>query len=271
MTLKNLIRLLGYPALFIGGLYSGQDKLLLHPTVIAKATLNARPTHSNAWLEASKFYGLVYEPALPAKGTVLMFHGNAGAAYHRDPISEPVLRAGFRLVLYEYPGFGEREGKLTVKNLKESALQDFKLAHARWPGPLYIMGESLGSGIAAQVAGSNPGEVAGVVLFTPWDSLGTLVDTKFFGLPVHLLLDEPFDSVGALQQFQGTVTVVGAKNDTLIPIRHAKTLAKGVPNARYLELDKSAHNDWFARMTVHDWTWTLSGFNPSSPDVRLAP
>lgn len=264
MKLKNLLRLVFYPLFFIGSLYFGQNKILLHPYVVTDSTPLARPPLATAWLEENQFHGLVYEPDSAAKGTALLFHGNAGAAHHRDALSKPFIEAGYRLVLLEYPGFGERTGTPTITNVKESALRDFGLAHAKWPGPLYVIGESLGAGIAAQVAGNNPDLVSGVLLFTPWDSLGNVVDKKFFGLPIRFLLDEQLDSMKALKHFPGTVSIIAAKLDTLIPHAHAKTLAKAIPHARYLELKNSQHNDWNNWMTAQDWVWALDTFKTKS-------
>jgi pimeloyl-ACP methyl ester carboxylesterase len=235
-------------------LFFAQDKLLLRPGKEGGGgALVSRAGWSTEWREAGQFRGKLYSAVGDTKGTVLVYHGNAGTVDDRENLAQALTNRGFRVVLAEYPGFGAREGWATVNASLSAAQEDFSLAQARWPGPFYVVGESFGAGIAAQVAGSNPTVVNGVMLFTPWDSLKNVVDAKFLGVPVGLLLHKRLDSAAALAHFPGNLTLVAAGADTLIPPNHARALAKLLPAASYRELPGAGHNTWPSHLTHRDW------------------
>jgi pimeloyl-ACP methyl ester carboxylesterase len=135
-----------------------------------------------------------------------------------------------------------------------SALSDAK---AQWAGTIFLLGESLGAGMAAKaIAGEEPA-VAGVLLVTPWDSLESVASEKLRLFPVRWILDDPFDTVDALKHYEGQVVVVGCEKDTLIPIWHAERLSRLHPHAQFLLLPGARHDDRFGLMTAHRWQQTL--------------
>ena len=121
-------------------LYLGQDKLLLFPMPEDPNRGNLAVAGAVPWHEHGAYRGLVFEPAGTAKGTVLFFHGNAGAAQYRSIYARPITAQGFRLVLHEYPGFGARPGKATLRAALASAQEDAALARTRWTGKKVLMG-----------------------------------------------------------------------------------------------------------------------------------
>ncbi|MBB5503122.1 pimeloyl-ACP methyl ester carboxylesterase [Paraburkholderia sp. MM5384-R2] len=123
---------------------------------------------------------------------------------------------------------------------------------AQWGGPVFLVGESLGAGMASQVAKGNEAAIAGVALITPWDSLADVAAEKYRLFPVRWLLHDPFDSVAALSRYDGSVVIVGAQQDTLIPVAHARRFASEHEHARILQLPTADHDDWFEAMSQDD-------------------
>ncbi|MDR4505954.1 MAG: hypothetical protein MRK01_14370 [Candidatus Scalindua sp.] len=60
---------------------------------------------------------------------------------------------------------------------------------------------------------------------------------------VRLILKDNWDNVAALSNFKGPVEIIGAENDTVIPVRHAKALAAAIPGSKLSIID-GGHNDW---------------------------
>lgn len=236
-------------------LFVAQDRLILHPGPADERNqvTVTRPGWASDWAQDGRFLGKVYSPEHAAKGTMLVYHGNAGTIDDRERLAQELTSRGWRAVLVEYPGFGNREGWATVNGAVSAGSTDFAYAQRQWPGPIYLVGESFGAGVAAHVAGQNPAAVKGVLLFTPWDSLRNVVDAKFRGIPVGLLLHRQMDSASDLSHFPGLVSIVAAEADTLIPVAHARALAKSLPAARYRELHDAEHNTWPAYLTRTDW------------------
>lgn len=238
-------------------LYLGQDKLLLFPMPEDPDRQNLAIAGAAPWHEHDSYRGVVFEPAGAAKGTVLFFHGNAGAAQYRSIYARPLTAQGFRVVLHEYPGFGARPGRATVRAALASAHEDAVLARARWTGKMILMGESLGAALAAQVAAANPDKFDGIALFTPWKSLASLVNEKFFHIPLSVLLRERLDTGAALASYQGKVVIIGAEKDTIIPVMHARSLAGTETGRHYIELEGVGHNDWFDALDDRHWARLL--------------
>ena len=237
-----------------------QDQLILRPGHTGSSpSMITQANWSKPWMDGGELRGRVYssQPSPPA--TVVLYHGNAGSIADREPLAQMLTNLGFRVVLVEYPGFGERGGWVSLSNTLEASIADFDLVKKEWQGPVYVVGESFGAGIAAQVAQHRPHQVAGLLLITPWDSLYDLVNQKFAGVPVGLLLKHHFDTVAALKVFEGPVQLVGAEKDTVIPVEHARTLARATPRALYREMTGAEHNTWPYDLTQRDWQTLMVG------------
>ena len=258
-------------ALLLALMYFLQSRLILLPgTVGGGADVLAQCASGSAeWLEEGEYRGKICEPASPAEGTVIVYHGNAGTVDDRGALAAPLSARGFRVVLVEYPGYGKRAGRASIKNVLAASLDDFVMAQARWPGPIYVLGESFGTGIAAAVARRSREKVAGLVLITPWDSLANVVDAMFFA-PLSFLLHERFDTVEALSGYRGNVVIVAAEQDEVLPVAHARALAKAAPAATYLELRDASHNNWPSYMMSKDWNRVIESLVNRPPSFSKA-
>jgi pimeloyl-ACP methyl ester carboxylesterase len=237
-------------------LYVFQDRLLLPPV---PSVTDIRSGHHGdyevqAWYPSGGYSGYVVTPdGRKPVGTVLVYHGNAESAENKQSLAEVFVRFGYRAVLVEYPGHGRRPGARTMRAALAASRSALSDASAQWTGPVFLAGESLGAGMAAQVVSGNESAVAGVLLTTSWDSLESVASEKLRLFPVRWMLRDPFDSVDALKHYAGRVVVVGCEQDTLIPVWHAERLARLHPHAQLLLLPGAGHNDWFSSMTIDRW------------------
>ncbi len=151
----------------------------------------------------SDFRGLISASNAPTpSGTIVLFHGNGGTAYDRSFYLEPLTELGFRVILAEYPQYGGRPGKVGEKPFVADGLETVRHAFEQYGEPLYLLGESLGCGVAAAVAKKTSTPIAGIILITPWDTLAAVAKSLFPFLPVTMLLTDKYDSIGNLQSFQ---------------------------------------------------------------------
>ncbi|PIP06198.1 MAG: hypothetical protein COX51_09385 [Syntrophobacteraceae bacterium CG23_combo_of_CG06-09_8_20_14_all_50_8] len=70
------------------------------------------------------------------KGTVIVFHGNAGTAADRVDYVTALGLLGYRVILAEYPGYGLREGKLGEVSFVNDAQVTVRLASEKYEGPI---------------------------------------------------------------------------------------------------------------------------------------
>jgi hypothetical protein len=184
-------------------------------------------------------------PGKQAEGTVVVFHGNAGAASDRAYYGQVLAPLGFRVILAEYPGYGARRGTVGEKYFVNDAKETLRLAREKFGAPIYVLGESLGCGVAAAAAKDSPVPINGILLITPWDTLLSVAREKFPWLPVRLFLTDAYDTVGNLKNYQGRISLIAAERDQIIPIHHAHTLFESLPPTKRMWTIKGAgHNDW---------------------------
>lgn len=235
-------------------LYFWQSRMILLPGVgDGSGDLPALCAQESAtWTRDGKYLGKICEPEGRPRGTIVIYHGNAGTIDDRSFLARALSSRGFRVALAEYPGYGQRDGNATIRQVLAASVNDFEAAMAALPAPLYILGESFGAGIAAKVAEKYPHNVAGLVLVTPWDSLANVVNA-ILPVPLAFLLVDRFDSVASLSGYRGNVVIVAAEQDEVLPVSHARALAQGAPSAAYFELRGAGHNDWPVYMTGELW------------------
>lgn len=179
------------------------------------------------------------------KGTIVVFHGNGGTAANRVLYVKTFATLGYRVILAEYPRYGGRKGDLGEKAFVSDALETVKLAFAQFGEPLFLLGESLGCGVATGVANNPPVKIEGIVLVTPWDTLTAISQSKFPLLPVRLFLTDTYDNINNLKSFQGRISVVAAERDKVVPVSHANNLYRALtnPTKRMWLIEKAGHND----------------------------
>lgn len=241
-------------------LYFMQDGMLLPATQAAEAPTGRHAGYDvTAWQIDGHYAGYLATPvAREPRGTVIVYHGNEESAETKLPVAETFLQAGYRAVIVEYPGHGKREGDRTMKAALNASREAFNAARSQWTGPLYLCGESLGAGMAAQVVHGNEASISGVVLITPWDTLASVAGEKYPIFPVRWMLHNPFDSIGALSHYAGPLVVIGAQQDTLIPVGHAEHLANTHSGTQLMLLPEANHDTWPEGMTAARWQQVLA-------------
>jgi len=188
------------------------------------------------------------------KGTVVVFHGNAGTAADRAYYVKALSSIGYRVILAEYPGYGQRRGQLGEKSFVDDAQATVRLISEKYGEPLFLLGESLGCGVAAGAAKDPSLRIDGILLITPWDTLLAVAKSMFPWFPVRLLMKDKYDSIANLKSFQGRIAVVGAERDEILPIRHASALYQSLTgNKKMWTLKGAGHNDWPMTVDVSKW------------------
>jgi len=162
-------------------------------------------------------------PVQPAQGQVLITHGNACCAFECGHYADSIQQAApLDVYIVEYPGYENRPGKPTEHTLYSASNEALELLPTN--RPTYVVGESLGTGVATYLAGKHPNEIAGVVLLGAYNSLVSVAQAHMVILPVTLLLVDRFPSEEHLRDYHGPVAVLVAGRDTVVPERFGHRL-----------------------------------------------
>jgi len=133
--------------------------------------------------------------------------------------------AGWSVLLVNYRGYGESEGKPGERELLADAIAIHEYARQRPDvnsARIVAMGRSLGSGVAVYLAAERP--LRGVILVSPYDSLGAVAKRHYPFLPISLMLRHRFDSLARAPQIDTPLLCVVAAEDRIIPVSHSRTL-----------------------------------------------
>ena len=267
--------LLGY--LFLMGFMTlNQDQLLYLPDPTPPSAANLRPRLGPAlapWPLASgpAFRGYVRAEAGATqgwRGTLVLFHGNAGSARDRTYYLNALEPLGVRVILAEYPGYGGRDGSPSQASLVADGTETVRLARTAYGEPLWVWGESLGAAVAAQVAVAVEPLAAGLVLITPWDNLPDLAQALYWYLPARWLVRDRYDTRAALQTFQGPKGVLIAGRDQIVPPAHSQGLYEALPEPKQRWLfPEAGHNDWPSYPAASWWGEAVAWLEATAPQA----
>jgi uncharacterized protein len=225
-----------------------QNNLLYFPNSTTPSDTTLKTANIKPWPSSPEDYrGFVsIHETNNIHGTVIVFHGNAGAAADRAFYAKVLGDLGYRVILAEYPMYGGRKGELGEKSFVIDASETTQRVFEQFGGPLFLLGESLGCGVVAAVTHQTSVKIDGVILITPWDTLASIAHAKFPFLPVKFLLTDKYDNIANLTSFKGRIVVVGAERDEVIPIKHANDLYSSLSsNSKRIWLLRGAgHNNW---------------------------
>ncbi len=178
---------------------------------------------------------------------IVVFHGNAGFALNRIFYYDGFRRArgdAWQVLLFEYPGYGARDGRPGEESFVDAARDAVRELLNEEDALLYIVGESLGSGVATRIAAEFPDSVDGLILITPFSSLPDVGARHFPWLPVSWLLRDRYDNVEALAGYDGPIAILVAENDRVVPADLGQKLYDSYAGPKRLWIQKGRdHND----------------------------
>ncbi|WP_201800002.1 alpha/beta hydrolase [Andreprevotia sp. IGB-42] len=217
-------------------MYLLQRRLIYFPQPAAIAT----PANSQA-LKLGEVTLQISVQQNPGRQAVLYFGGNAeDVSQTLAPLS--VAFPGRALYLPHYRGYGGSAGNPSEAALVSDGLKLFDWVHRQHPD-ITLIGRSLGSGVAIQVAAQRP--ASKLVLVTPYDSIQRMAQQQFPWLPVSLLLADKYESWRYVAALKMPTMLIMAGDDRVIPQAHTLALWQQFPagQATLHTLAGIGHND----------------------------
>ncbi|HEY5044125.1 MAG TPA: alpha/beta hydrolase [Verrucomicrobiae bacterium] len=237
-----------------------QRKLLYFPTkILAAAVVQAAAEHGfGPWKNsAGQIIGWKILASGMATGSVLIVHGNAGCAIGRGYLAQPIHDAeSVDVFVLEYPGYGAREGSPSKKSFDAAAEEAFQLLSTNLPK--YVVSESIGAGVACELAKNLPSEVAGLALFVPYHDLASVAQRHFWFLPAGFLLRDRFNPAECLRSYYGPVKFVMAGADEIIGPASGLRLADGYGGPKELQVIPGAHHNDVSGQPADWWREVFS-------------
>jgi pimeloyl-ACP methyl ester carboxylesterase len=177
----------------------------------------------------------------PGGAALLYFGGNAeDVSANIAPFSAAF--PGRSLYLVNYRGYGGRTGSPSEAALVADAIALYDRLQPRF-AELCVVGRSLGSGVAMQLAAARPARC--LALVTPFDSMVSVARHHFRWLPVGLLLRDRYESARVAGDVAAKTLVVVAGRDEIVPRASSDALVGALApgRTRVVVIDGAGHNE----------------------------
>jgi alpha-beta hydrolase superfamily lysophospholipase len=185
--------------------------------------------------------GLLFK-ADSSKGLVFYLHGNAGALDSWGHIASLYLKNNYDFFIFDYRGFGKSQGR--IKSEKQ-LFSDVQLVYNRLKQNyeekgIVIIGYSIGSGIAAQLASTNEPKL--LILKAPYYNMLDLARHYIRILP-NFFLRYKFRTNEFIKEVKCPIIIFHGNKDEVIYYESSLKLKENFKKGDRLNtLDGQAHN-----------------------------
>ena len=165
--------------------------------------------------------------------TILFLHGNAGSLENRIHKINHFKDININFLIVAWRGFSGNKGKPTEDGLYEDARSSVRWLKTKGVDEknLIIYGESLGTGIATEIAQNK--NFAGVILESPFTSMIDAGKDKYPFLPVRFLLKDKYESDKKIKNIKSPILVMHGKIDNIVPFYMGKKIYELASNPKY--------------------------------------
>ena len=191
----------------------------------------------------------------PTGANILYFHGNGEIAAEYDDIAVLYNQLGLNFLPVDYRGYGRSTGTPTVTAMMRDAHLIYAFVRTwlnenGFPGPLLVMGRSLGSASALEIAANYGEEIDGLIIESGFAYAVPLL--KLLGVRVWAMDFKEEDGFGNLDKigvYEGPTLIIHAEYDHIIPFSDGEALWEASPatDKRLLQIPGANHNDIFLR------------------------
>ena len=181
---------------------------------------------------------------------ILYFHGNGEVVSDYDEISPFYHQRKMNLVVADYRGYGASSGTPTLTGLVQDAPLIFhgvreELSRRKLRKDLWVMGRSLGSIAALELASHRQEEMKGLIIESGFPSVVRIM--FHLGVPAQVMGREKIDqeSLERLKKIFLPTLIIHGGQDSLVPLENAKAIYQhlGAQEKELLVIPSATHND----------------------------
>lgn len=223
-------------------------QIIFHPNLEWSPRPEGATDHSIP-VESDVFVSGRFYPADQSSPSILYFHGNGEVVSDYDWISRFYNELGANLFVAEYRGYGKSNGIPTSSNTVADAHTIFTyfldmLKSNGYTGSIFIMGRSLGSQSAFELAANYPADIEGLILESGFIQNVRLL--KYVGIPLSIPNIESFEkaAIKRISEITMPVLIIHGDLDTTIPHTEAENIYSNIGSSekKLLTIWGSDHN-----------------------------
>ncbi len=204
-------------------------------------------------VEGDILIGARFHMAAETDPNILFFHGNGEIVADYDQMGPLYNQMAINFLPVDYRGYGRSTGKPSVTAMMRDCHRIFAfvekwLMERRCSGPLVVMGRSLGSASALELAVSYKNRIRGLILESGFAYAGPLL--RLLGVDINALGFEEkdgFRNVDKIRSFDKSTLIIHAEKDHIIPFSDGEALYNSCQSddKRLLQIPGANHNDIF--------------------------
>lgn len=219
---------LGYLGI-IGFMYWRQESFLFYPTVATHEESQLSHVEEYSFTrDGVTVHGWLVNP-LYARHKLVIYYGGNGEDVYLNVDEFEALQCATLFVAYR--GYGPSEGNPGEDEILGDALGIFDEMKDRYPvSDIFLMGRSLGSGVACYVASKR--QVEGTILITPYDSLVAIAQSIYPWLPVSNLLRHRFESIVYAPLVETPFLIFYGGEDNVVPPARTRRLLEYIKSEK---------------------------------------
>ena len=185
-----------------------------------------------------------YQRADVDQPTILYFHGNGGSLADRTERFDSFGARGRGVFMMSYRGFSGSSGAPSERaNVSDAKLAyDWLLTQGLSADEIIVYGESLGTGVAVQVAAVR--KVRGIVLDAPYTSIVDVAELAYPFLPSRTVMRDRYLTMQYVGQIECPALIIHGERDEVIPVEMGKAVSKGFSGpVEFVTFPEAGHTD----------------------------
>ncbi|MCI5158532.1 MAG: alpha/beta hydrolase [Candidatus Electrothrix sp. AUS1_2] len=206
------------------------QRILFHPRTTERTPLPPNAEDIAIGVAPGIVIGCRFFVAGKEKPTILYFHGNGEIVADYDMIGPEYVQYGLNLLVTDYRGYGWSDGTPSFSSLLADChilYAELKkmLAEQGYRNELFIMGRSLGSAAAIELALKYNDEISGLIIESGFAETLPLAETLGADIsPNDISEEQTFNNAGKIKTVTKPTFLLHGQRDTLIPIWQAEKL-----------------------------------------------
>lgn len=198
----------------------------------------------------------VYVPGVEYGPVVLLCHGIGETVQHWSAVQALFHDHGIGSLVFDYSGYGRSTGRICFDHFDEDLVAAYSELRRRVgpDTPVFVLGYSLGSGIAAHGAAALVPGLAGLFLCEAFDSFRSAACA--LGVPDRLarIVPDVWVTVRAVEHLRMPIWVVHSDGDRLFPLEMPRRIKDACGSrSELIIVNELAHNEPY--ITAADTYW----------------
>ena len=184
---------------------------------------------------------------------MLFFHGNGELAGEYMDVGSIFNKAGINLFVADYRGYGRSGGAPTVSGMIKDAHSVFRafkkiIGEKGFSGPCLIMGRSMGSASAIELAAAYPDEFRGLIIESGFCDVTDLLARMGISLTRqgnNVILSPGFNRVKKISM---PALIIHGEYDSIVPLEEGRKIYSNLASAnkKMIVIPGADHNTIFA-------------------------